>query len=56
MDGRTEKGPDPALDAVVHLSGHVHGAGSIMHGRLHGKRHVNGRQGESILHRKLWRR
>lgn len=31
MDGRTEKGLDPALDAVVHLSGHVHGAGSIMH-------------------------
>ena len=31
MDGRTKKGPDPALDAVVHLSGHVRGAGSIMH-------------------------
>lgn len=31
MDGRTEKRPSPALDAVVHISGHAHGAGSIMH-------------------------
>lgn len=31
MDGRTEKRPGPALDAVVYLSGHAHGAGGIMH-------------------------
>ena len=52
MDGKTEKRPGPALDAVVYLSGHVHGAGGVTAccvRRLHGKRHVNGRQGEFYL-------